>query len=214
MRRMTEAPAPGAPAPGAPAPSAFVAAPSPWILLAVIVASGIVFLDSTIVTVALPRIGQDLPSTTMGTLEAQAYITSGYLAVLSAFLILGGAMADRYGRRRIFSAGLVGFGVTSLLCGLAPTMELLVVARLLQGASGALLVPGSLTIITASYEGEAARPGVRHLGRRHLRADRAGAARRRPDRGPVLVARGVPGERAAHRPRAVGHAPPRARDTR
>jgi len=130
------------------------AAPSRWILLAVVVASGIVFLDSTIVTVALPRIGQELPATTLGTLEAQAYITSGYLAVLSAFLILGGAMADRYGRRRVFSIGLVGFGVTSLMCGIAPTMETLVIARLLQGAAGALLVPGSLTIITASFQGE------------------------------------------------------------
>ena len=137
------------------APTTSAAAPSRWILVAVVVASGVVFLDSTIVTVALPRIGRDLPSTTLGTLEAQAYITSGYLAVLSAFLILGGAMADRYGRRRIFSLGLVGFGVTSLLCGLAPTIETLVLARLLQGASGALLVPGSLTIITASYQDEA-----------------------------------------------------------
>ena len=129
-------------------------APSRWILLAVVVASGIVFLDSTIVTVALPRIGQELPATTLGTLEAQAYITSGYLAVLSAFLILGGAMADRYGRRRVFSIGLIGFGATSLLCGIAPTMETLVVARLLQGAAGALLVPGSLSIITASFQDE------------------------------------------------------------
>jgi EmrB/QacA subfamily drug resistance transporter len=148
---MSAAPAPAAPSgPGAPA----AAAPSRWILVAVIVASGIVFLDSTIVTVALPRIGQELPSTALGTLEAQAYITSGYLAVLSAFLILGGALADRYGRRRVFATGLAGFAVTSALCGLAPTMELLVVARLLQGMSGALLVPGSLTIITASHPEE------------------------------------------------------------
>jgi EmrB/QacA subfamily drug resistance transporter len=131
------------------------AAPSPWILVAVIVASGIVFLDSTIVNVALPTIGQELPSTALGTLEGQAYVTSGYLAVLSALLILGGALADRYGRRRMFATGLAGFGVTSALCGLAPTMELLVVARLLQGAAGALLVPGSLSLITANYEGAA-----------------------------------------------------------
>ena len=111
-------------------PASTTNVPSRWILLAVVVASGIVFLDSTIVTVALPRIGQELPATTLGTLEAQAYITSGYLAVISAFLILGGAMADRYGRRRVFSIGLAGFGVTSLLCGIAPTMETLVIARL------------------------------------------------------------------------------------
>jgi EmrB/QacA subfamily drug resistance transporter len=136
------------------APSATRDPASRWILLAVVVASGIVFLDSTIVTVALPRIGQELPATALGTLEAQAYITSGYLAVLSAFLILGGALADRYGRRRVFAIGLAGFGATSLLCGVAPTMETLVVARLLQGAAGALLVPGSLSIITASFQDE------------------------------------------------------------
>lgn len=129
--------------------------PSRWILVAVVIASGVVFLDSTIVNVALARIGRELPSTAFGTLEGQAYVTSGYLAVLAALLILGGALADRYGRRRIFAIGLAGFGATSLLCGLAPTMETLVVARLLQGAAGALLVPGSLTIITACYSGPA-----------------------------------------------------------
>lgn len=124
-----------------------------WILLATIVASGMVFLDGTVVNVAIRRIGEELPATILGTLEAQAYITSGYLAVLSAFLILAGALADKYGRRRMFLIGVVGFGSTSVLCGLAPTMEVLVVSRLLQGAAGALLVPGSLSIITATFEG-------------------------------------------------------------
>ncbi|CAN5803351.1 MFS transporter [soil metagenome] len=126
-----------------------------WILFSTIVASGMVFLDGTVVNVAIARIARELPTTLLGTLEGQAYITSGYLAVLSAFLVLAGAMADRYGRRRIFLVGLVGFGVTSVLCGLAPSMEILVVARLLQGAAGALLVPGSLSIITAAFEGPA-----------------------------------------------------------
>jgi EmrB/QacA subfamily drug resistance transporter len=126
-----------------------------WILTAVILASGIVFLDSTIVNVALPRIALDLPTSVLGTLEAQAYVTSGYLATLSASLILAGALAESYGRRRVFIIGLVSFGVTSALCGLAPTMELLVVARLLQGVAGALLVPGPLSIITATFEGTA-----------------------------------------------------------
>ena len=126
-----------------------------WILTAVILASGIVFLDSTIVNVALRHIAADLPSSILGTLEGQAYVTSGYLATLSATLILAGAAADRYGRRRIFIIGLVAFGITSALCGLAPTMELLVVSRLLQGVAGALLVPGPLSIITASFEGTA-----------------------------------------------------------
>jgi EmrB/QacA subfamily drug resistance transporter len=126
-----------------------------WILTAVILASGIVFLDSTIVNVALPHIAADLPSSIFGTLEGQAYITSGYLATLSATLILAGAAADRYGRRRIFIIGLVSFGATSALCGLAPTMEFLVLARLLQGVAGALLVPGPLSLITANFEGAA-----------------------------------------------------------
>ncbi len=127
-----------------------------WTLLAATIASGVVFLDSTVVNLALPRIGKELPTTTsLGVLEAQAYIGSGYLAVLAALLIVAGALADRYGRRRIFIIGLATFGVISALCGLAPTLEILIVARLLQGAAGALLVPGSLAIITAAFEGAA-----------------------------------------------------------
>jgi len=124
-----------------------------WILTAVVLGSGIVFLDGTIVNVALPRIGEELPASLMGVLEGQAYVNSGYLAMLSALLILAGALADVYGRRRIFAIGLVGFGITSVLCGLAPNLELLVVFRLAQGAAGALLVPGSLALITANFEG-------------------------------------------------------------
>jgi EmrB/QacA subfamily drug resistance transporter len=124
-----------------------------WVLVATIVGSGMVFLDGTIVNVALPRIALDLPTSILGRLEAQTYITSGYLAVLAAFLVLAGALADKYGRRRIFMIGLAGFGLTSVLCGLAPTMEILVLARLVQGFAGALLVPGSLSIITAAFEG-------------------------------------------------------------
>jgi MFS family permease len=125
-----------------------------WTLLAAIVASGIVFLDSTVVNLALKRMGEELPTTTsLGVLEAQAYIGSGYLAVLAALLIIAGALADRYGRRRIFTIGLASFGVISVLCGLAPTLEILIIARLLQGAAGALLVPGSLAIISAAFDG-------------------------------------------------------------
>ncbi|MDQ3618683.1 MAG: MFS transporter, partial [Actinomycetota bacterium] len=125
-----------------------------WILTAAVVGSGIVFLDSTVVNVALPQIGRDLPSTSLGVLEGQSYVYYGYLLSLSALLILAGALADFYGRRRLFLIGMIGFGVTSVMCGLAPNLELLVVARLLQGAAGAILVPGSLAILTASFEGE------------------------------------------------------------
>ena len=125
-----------------------------WTLFAVMVGSGIVFLDGTIVPVALPRIGRELPTLFLDTLEAQSYVYYAYLLSLSAFLILAGALADYYGRRRLFALGLVGFGATSALCGLAPNMELLILGRMLQGLAGAILVPGSLSIITATFEGE------------------------------------------------------------
>jgi EmrB/QacA subfamily drug resistance transporter len=125
-----------------------------WTLIAAIIGSGVVFLDGTIVNLALRAIGR-LPTTFLGVLEGQNYIVSGYLAVLAALLILAGALADYYGRRKIFGIGLAGFGITSLLCGIAPNLELIVLFRLIQGAAGALLVPGSLSIITATFDGAA-----------------------------------------------------------
>src|SRR5438105_12821147 len=95
-----------------------------WTLVAVILGSGIVFLDSTVVNVALPKIGQQLRSHLFGVLEGQSYVYNGYLLTLSAFLILAGALSDYYGRRRMFVLGLVGFGLTSAACGLAPNLEL------------------------------------------------------------------------------------------
>ena len=123
-----------------------------WTMVAAVLGSSIVFLDGTIVNVALPSIGQSLPHSIVSVLEGQTYVTSGYLATLAALLILAGALSDFYGRRRVFTIGLVGFGLTSVLCGLAPSLELLVVFRVLQGAAGALLVPCSLSIITATFE--------------------------------------------------------------
>jgi EmrB/QacA subfamily drug resistance transporter len=125
-----------------------------WTLLATVVASGIVFLDSTVVNVALPRIGREVPSTLFGVLEGQSYVYTGYLLTVSSLLILAGALTDYYGRKRMFVLGLAGFGLTSVLCGLAPNMELLVLFRLLQGAAGAILVPGSLALIRSTFEGE------------------------------------------------------------
>lgn len=125
-----------------------------WTMVAVILGSGIVFLDTTVVTLALPRIGQELPSGLIGVLEGQSYVANGYLVTLSALLILAGAMNDYFGRSRMFGIGLLSFGATSLMCGLAPNLELLILFRVLQGASGALLVPGSLSIITATFQGE------------------------------------------------------------
>jgi EmrB/QacA subfamily drug resistance transporter len=125
-----------------------------WILVAAVLGSGIVFLDSTVVNVALPRIGSDLPRLFLGVLEGQSYVYNAYLLTLSALLILAGAVSDFYGRKRTFLLGLLGFGVTSVLCGFAPNMELLVLFRVLQGATGALLVPGSLALLTANFSGE------------------------------------------------------------
>jgi EmrB/QacA subfamily drug resistance transporter len=123
-----------------------------WTMVAAVLGSSIVFLDGTIVNVALPSIGQTLPHSIVSVLEGQTYVTSGYLATLAALLILAGALSDFYGRRRVFIIGLVGFGLTSVLSGLSPSLELLVVFRVLQGAAGALLVPCSLSIITATFE--------------------------------------------------------------
>ncbi|HLZ94864.1 MAG TPA: MFS transporter [Candidatus Dormibacteraeota bacterium] len=125
-----------------------------WILAAAVLGSGIVFLDSTVVNVALPRIGRDLPRLFLGVLEGQSYVYNAYLLTLSALLVLAGALSDFYGRQRMFLLGLLGFGATSVLCGLAPNMELLVLFRVLQGAAGALLVPGSLALITSNFSGE------------------------------------------------------------
>lgn len=124
-----------------------------WTLVAAVLASATVFLDSTVVNVALPRIGRELPHPLLGVLEGQTYVYTGYLLSLSTLLILAGALTDAYGRRRVFLLGLVGFGTTSALCGLAPNLETLVVLRVLQGIAGAFLVPGSLALITASFSG-------------------------------------------------------------
>lgn len=124
-----------------------------WTLVAAVLGSSIVFLDSAVLTVALPAIGRE-PRLFLDVLEAQTYIQYGYLLTLSSLLILAGALSDYYGRRRMFIIGLVGFGGASLLCGLAPNLELLVLFRLVQGAAGALLVPGSLAILTNNFQGE------------------------------------------------------------
>jgi EmrB/QacA subfamily drug resistance transporter len=124
-------------------------------LAAVITASAVVFLDGTVVNIALPRIGSELPSVGIGVLEGQVYVVAGYMAALAAFLLPAGALGDHYGRRRMYVVGLVAFGAVSLACGLAPSLDLLVIARLAQGFAGALLIPGSLAILTTLYEGPA-----------------------------------------------------------
>jgi EmrB/QacA subfamily drug resistance transporter len=121
-----------------------------WALAAVILGSGAAFLESSVVTVALPAIGRDL-DLEFGGLQ---WVMNGYLLSLSALMITGGSLGDLYGRRRIFNSGLVGFAATSALCAVAPSSEVLVVARILQGACAALLVPTSLAIVEASFAEE------------------------------------------------------------
>ncbi len=123
-------------------------------LWAAILGSSLVFVDSSVVTVALPRIAHDLPAHIVGVLEGESYVYNGYLLAESAFLILAGWLTDAYGRRRIFVSGLVGFGASSVLAALAPSIEWLVGCRLLQGLAGALIIPGSLALVTDSFSGE------------------------------------------------------------
>jgi EmrB/QacA subfamily drug resistance transporter len=124
-----------------------------WTLVAMILCSGIVFLQSTVVNVALPSVGRALDTG----LSGLQWIVDGYILTLAALLILGGSLGDRYGRRRIMTIGLVGFGITSIGCGVAPTTSWLIGARVLQGVAGALLVPGSLAILRAVYTDREAR---------------------------------------------------------
>ncbi len=116
-------------------------------LVASILGSAVVAVDATVVNVALPAITDDLG----GGLAGQQWIANAYLLTLSALILVSGSLSDLYGERRIFTLGVAGFGVASLLCALAPTVELLVVARALQGVSGALLTPASLAIIVAVF---------------------------------------------------------------
>ena len=125
-----------------------------WTLVAAVLGSGIVFLDSTVVNVALPKIGEDLHSSLLGAFAAENFVYYGYLLSLSALLILAGALNDYHGRRKMFVVGLAGFGISSLLCGMAPNIIMLIAFRVLQGAAGALLVPGSLALLTATFQGE------------------------------------------------------------
>ena len=117
------------------------------VVLAAVLGSGMAMLDGTVVNVALKTIGKDLGAS----LAQLQWITNGYLLMLASLILLGGALGDRLGRRRVFVTGVVWFAAASLLCGIAPNAELLIAARVLQGVGGALLTPGSLAIIEAVF---------------------------------------------------------------
>ena len=117
-------------------------------LLAAILGSGIVFLDGTIVNVALPAIRAGLH----GALADQQWVVEAYLLTLSSLILIGGSLGDLFGRRRVFSMGLIGFGAFSLLCAIAPNNAVLIGARALQGVAGALLVPSTLALIMDNFQ--------------------------------------------------------------
>jgi len=119
-----------------------------WLLLAAILGSGMAMLDSTVVNVALPHIGKELDAGFSGL----QWTLNGYTLTLAALILLGGSLGDRYGRRRVFVIGVAWFAAASLMCGLAWNVESLVLARALQGVGGALLTPGSLALIAASFD--------------------------------------------------------------
>jgi len=118
-----------------------------WVVAATVLGSGVAFLDSTVVNVALPAIGHGLHTNLAGL----QWVLDGYLLTLGSLIVLGGSLGDLRGRRRVYVWGLLGFLVTSASCAVAPDVEVLIVSRVLQGIAAALLVPGSLAIISSSF---------------------------------------------------------------
>lgn len=116
-------------------------------LAATVAGSSMASLDATVVNIALPDIGKDLGAS----VTSLQWVLTGYLLSLASLILLGGALGDRFGRRRIFLIGTAWFALASLLCGAAPNIEVLIAARFLQGIGGALLTPGSLAILQASF---------------------------------------------------------------
>jgi EmrB/QacA subfamily drug resistance transporter len=120
-----------------------------WILLTTVLGSGLALLDSTVVNIALERVGDEFQAS----FAALQWTINAYTLTLAGLILLGGSLGDRFGRRRVFLIGVVWFAVASALCGLAPSIEFLVAGRALQGVGGALLTPGSLALISASFHG-------------------------------------------------------------
>ncbi len=121
-----------------------------WVIAATVLGSGMAAIDATVVGIALPSIGRQFHAA-LGTLQ---WVVTGYTLTLSAFLLLGGSLGDRLGRRKVFCVGVVWFSLASAACALAPDADALIVTRLLQGVGAALLTPGSLAIIEASFDPE------------------------------------------------------------
>ncbi len=118
-----------------------------WVLLATVLGSGMAMLDATVVNVALPKIAKEFGASMAGL----QWTVNAYTLTLAGFILLGGSLGDRYGRRKVFVIGVIWFAVASALCGAAQNIPMLICARALQGLGGALLTPGSLAIIQASF---------------------------------------------------------------
>jgi EmrB/QacA subfamily drug resistance transporter len=118
-----------------------------WVLLVTALGSGLVLLEGTVVNVAIPALGSDLDAS-LGGLQ---WTVNAFTLTLSALILLGGGLGDRFGRRRVYLLGIVWFGIASLMCGAAQSMGWLIAARTLQGIGGALIVPGSLALIQGSF---------------------------------------------------------------
>jgi EmrB/QacA subfamily drug resistance transporter len=121
-----------------------------WVIVATVLGSGMALLDSTVVGIALPSIARNFH----GNVSTLQWVSTGYLLTLTAFLLLGGSLGDRYGRKRVFLIGVVWFSAASALCGVAPDAGLLIAGRVVQGVGAALLTPGSLAILQASFRAD------------------------------------------------------------
>jgi MFS family permease len=117
------------------------------VMLATVLGSGIAFLDATVVNIALPAIGEDLDAGLAGL----QWTVNAYALTLAGLLLIGGSLGDHFGRRRVFAIGVAWFAVASLLCAVAPDIQMLVAARAIQGVGAALLTPGSLALLEATF---------------------------------------------------------------
>ena len=131
-------------------------------LTATVSASAMASLDATVVNVALPHIGQEFGAS----VSQLQWVLTGYLLALASLILLGGALGDRFGRRRVFVIGTIWFAAASLLCGAAPNIFVLIAGRILQGVGGALHTPGSLAILQASFRRPDRAPA--EIGRAHV----------------------------------------------
>jgi predicted MFS family arabinose efflux permease len=155
-----------------------------WVLLATVLGSAMASIDATVVGIALPAIGRDFHSS-LATLQ---WVVTAYTLTLAGLLLFAGALGDKYGRKRVFIWGVAWFAVASALCGIAPDAPVLIAARAVQGVGAALLTPGSLAIIEASFAPEdrgkaigawSSPPSGPRSARRSARSGRVWPARRR-----------------------------------